>query len=102
MTTSNNSGNNKLAQMPDGLWNSKYLKRQKPKFQVPSWNWKMLKPKMPELPNVVVRREDRDGTSVVVVEYPFRGERRTVEFEPEKFFKQTVKVIREIKSLMRD
>lgn len=62
-----------------------------------SWEWKMLKPKMPELPKVKFSRTE---DNLVRATFLYKGEEKYVDFQPEKFFKQTVKVIREIKSLM--
>ena len=70
----------------------------KKKFNMPSWKWSMLKPKLPELPHVAFSRTE---DNLVRATFMYKGTAKFVDFQPEKFFKQTVKVIREIKSFYK-
>jgi hypothetical protein len=59
----------------------------------------MLKPKLPELPNVDFLRTP-DGKNILIRIHLKDGVKE-LEMNPNRFFKQTVHVIREIKDLMR-
>lgn len=84
------------------IWKSRIFKTPKPEFAAlkgQKWEWSMLKPKLPELPNVTFSRTE---DNMVLISVPIKGEVKEFQVDPKRFFKQSVYIIREIKSLIQD
>jgi hypothetical protein len=82
-----------------GLLYNPIFKTPKKEFKGPKWNWGMLKPTLPELPGVTFSR-CKETNEVVVMFKTKNGLPKTLSFEPEKFFKQMIRIIKDIKSIM--